>query len=178
MYETVYHGVPIVTMPVFCDHDSNAAKAATDGYAKRLDLQYLTSETLYKAIVEIITVPKYKTEVMKRQILLRDQKESALERAVYWTEYVIRHKGAYHLQSPAKDLTFIQYYMLDVVLLLFIAIFVIYALISYVLRFGFKRLALYIQNRQVKKLLANSNGLIKSSKSFIDDTTLGDKKKN
>jgi UDP:flavonoid glycosyltransferase YjiC (YdhE family) len=31
MYETVYHGVPVVTIPVFCDHDSNSAKAQIDG---------------------------------------------------------------------------------------------------------------------------------------------------
>lgn len=32
MYETVYHGVPAVVMPVFCDHDSNSEKAKADGY--------------------------------------------------------------------------------------------------------------------------------------------------
>lgn len=46
MYEAVYHGVPLVTMPVFCDHDVNAAKAVADGYALRLDLETLTSDKL------------------------------------------------------------------------------------------------------------------------------------
>lgn len=46
MYESVYHGVPLVTMPVFCDHDVNAAKAVADGYALRLDLESLTTEKL------------------------------------------------------------------------------------------------------------------------------------
>jgi UDP:flavonoid glycosyltransferase YjiC (YdhE family) len=32
MYETVYHAAPAIVMPVFCDHDSNSEKAATDGY--------------------------------------------------------------------------------------------------------------------------------------------------
>lgn len=177
MYETVFHGVPIVTMPVFCDHDSNAAKAVVDGYAKRIDLQHLTTERLYEAIMEVITDPKYKHEVLKRQILLRDQKESPLERAVYWTEYVIRHKGAYHLQSPAKDLSFIQYYMLDVVCLFILSVFVLYALVSYILRLGFKRLADYIQNRQMRKLLVDSKGLISRSKLLLHRTSLGSKKK-
>lgn len=34
MYETVFHGVPAVVMPVFCDHDSNSEKAKADGYGK------------------------------------------------------------------------------------------------------------------------------------------------
>jgi glucuronosyltransferase len=33
---------------------------------------------------------------------------------VYWTEYVIRHKGAPHMRSAALDLTWYQYFLLDV----------------------------------------------------------------
>lgn len=48
MFESVYHGVPLVTMPVFCDHDVNAAKAEADGYAFKLELENLTVEKLGK----------------------------------------------------------------------------------------------------------------------------------
>ncbi|XP_022114691.2 UDP-glucosyltransferase 2 [Pieris rapae] len=168
MFETVYHGVPIVSIPIFCDHDSNAAKAEVDGYAKKLDLQYLTADKLFKAITEVINDPKYKDQVKKRQVLLRDQKESPLERAIYWTEYVIRHKGAYHLQSPAKDLNFIQYYCLDI-LFIFIA-FVIFSslIISYILRAGFKKLADYVQGKRMNQLMDTS--VLKRSKKLIDQT--------
>lgn len=62
MFETVYHGVPVVTMPVFCDHDANAAKASTDGYALKLDLETLTTEKLVRAIHKVIHDPKYRKE--------------------------------------------------------------------------------------------------------------------
>lgn len=39
-----------------------------------------------------------------RQSLLRDQKHTPLETAIYWTEYVIRHRGAYHLQTPGRHM--------------------------------------------------------------------------
>lgn len=174
MFETVYHGVPIVTIPVFCDHDANAAKAEIDGYAKKLELQHLTSDKLYRAITEVINEPRYKIEVKKRQILLRDQKETPLERAIYWTEYVIRHKGAYHLQSPAKDLNFIQYYLIDVVLFVALAVFTIFAIFSYLLRSAFTKLANYVQNRHV--LLHKSNDLLNCSKKLIDQTAISKKK--
>lgn len=161
MFETVYHGVPIVTIPVFCDHDANAAKAEIDGYAKKLELRGLTSEKLYQAIKEVITEPKYKTEVKKRQLYLRDQKETPLERAVYWTEYVIRHKGAYHLQSPAKDLTFFQYYMFDVILFVLFLLVATYVLISFLIRFGIKRLADFVESRQMK-ILVKQKGLLRA----------------
>lgn len=57
----------------------------------------------------------------KRSKLLRDQPEHPLNRAIYWTEYVLRHKGAYHLQSPAKEYCFVQYYLIDVALFCLIA---------------------------------------------------------
>lgn len=50
MFESVYHGVPLVTMPVFCDHDVNAAKAVADGYALRLELETLTTDKLSEYI--------------------------------------------------------------------------------------------------------------------------------
>lgn len=164
MFETVYHGVPIVSIPVFCDHDANAAKAEGDGYAKKLDLRQLNSEKLYEAIQEVIREPSYKTEVRKRQILLRDQKETPLERAIYWTEYVIRHKGAYHLQSPAKDLNFFQYYCLDSLLLVTSMLLTIYGLMSYALRLSFNRLISYVQKRQLKKVFDSSNNLLNLKK--------------
>jgi UDP:flavonoid glycosyltransferase YjiC (YdhE family) len=54
MFETVYHAVPVVTMPVFCDHDANSAKAVIDGYALKLELQELTADKLVWAINQVI----------------------------------------------------------------------------------------------------------------------------
>jgi glucuronosyltransferase len=41
---------------------------------------------------------------------------------VYWTEYVIRHKGAPHLRSAALDLAWYQYFLLDVIGVLALAV--------------------------------------------------------
>lgn len=140
MFETVYHGVPVVTMPVFCDHDANAAKAVLDGYALKLELQTITAENLLWAIKKIIHDRTYKTEVKKRQILLRDQKESPLERAIYWTEYVLRHRGASHLQSPARHLSVLQYYLVDVLAIMLLAFICSLILAYYVTKFLFNLL--------------------------------------
>lgn len=47
--------------------------------------------------------------------IFHDRPMSAIDTAVYWVEYVIRHKGAHHLHSPAVDLKWYQYYLLDIV---------------------------------------------------------------
>ena len=38
----------------------------------------------------------------------------SVDKAVWWIEYVIRHKGAIHLRSPLAGMPFYQYYLLDV----------------------------------------------------------------
>lgn len=134
MFETVYHGVPIVTLPVFCDHDSNAAKAEVDGYALKLELSTITPESLLWSIRKVIKDPKYKKEVKYRQSLLRDQKETPLEKAIYWTEYVLRHRGAAHMQSPAKNMSVIEYYLLDVMAVLFISLVCLYYFVKFVFK--------------------------------------------
>lgn len=58
LFETVYHGVPVVAMPVFCDHDSNVEKATQDGYAIRLEWQELTATRLMSSISTVINDPE------------------------------------------------------------------------------------------------------------------------
>lgn len=45
-----------------------------------------------------------------------------MDTAIFWTEYVIRHKGAPQLRSAAADLNFFQYLLLDVLTLVFFII--------------------------------------------------------
>ena len=48
---------------------------------------------------------------------MHDQPQSPLERAVWWTEYVLRHGGALHLRTPAADMRWTEYYQLNLILI-------------------------------------------------------------
>lgn len=50
---------------------------------------------------------------------------SPAESVVYWTEYVLRHNGAPHLKSHAHDLTWYQYFLIDVIAALALTAFVV-----------------------------------------------------
>lgn len=54
LLEASYHGCPLVSLPVFCDHDANAAKAELDGYSLRLDLSDLTAASFLDAVNTVI----------------------------------------------------------------------------------------------------------------------------
>ena len=49
--------------------------------------------------------------------LALDQPMTGLERAIWWTEYVLRHKGATHFRSTVPDFPLYQYFLLDVLCL-------------------------------------------------------------
>lgn len=55
--------------------------------------------------------------------LMRDQFESPVQRAVYWIEYVIRHRGVHHLRSPTRDLSVYQQSLIDVIVFLVLIAF-------------------------------------------------------
>ncbi|KAJ8948059.1 hypothetical protein NQ314_008485 [Rhamnusium bicolor] len=63
----------------------------------------------------------YKNSVVRLKRLALDSPMTGLEKAVWWTEYVIRNKGAKHLRNPAADLPFYQYYLIDVISFSFIS---------------------------------------------------------
>jgi glucuronosyltransferase len=50
--------------------------------------------------------------------IFRDHPRRPLEQAVYWTEYVIRHKVVRHMRSAVLDLAWYQYFLLDVIAVL------------------------------------------------------------
>lgn len=58
---------------------------------------------------------------------------SPQETVLYWTEYVIRHNGASHLQSDALEMPLYQYLLLDMVGLILLTIIVFFTALYYIL---------------------------------------------
>jgi glucuronosyltransferase len=58
---------------------------------------------------------RYSSEAKRLSVIARDEPKSPVQRAVFWTEYVIRHKGAKHLRPAGEHLNWFQLHSLDVV---------------------------------------------------------------
>lgn len=65
--------------------------------------------------------------------MYRDSPDLALEKAVFWTEYVIRNKGAPNLRSSSKDLKYFEYYSLDVIAFLLTVMLALFYALYYVI---------------------------------------------
>lgn len=71
---------------------------------------------------------------MKMSEPLRNQLTTPKERAVFWTEYVVRHKGAPHLKCPAAQLSWVEFLMLDVMGVLVVAILAVVSAVCFCVR--------------------------------------------
>ncbi|XP_017001942.2 UDP-glucosyltransferase 2-like [Drosophila takahashii] len=125
--ESQYHGVPMVALPIFGDQPRNAALMEQSGYGLSLDLLSITEESFRKAITEVLENEKYSQAVKKFSTLFRDRPLTAKQTVVFWTEYVLRHRGASNLQSPAVHMSFIEIHNLDIYALI-LAILVLFVL--------------------------------------------------
>ncbi|XP_059525660.1 UDP-glucuronosyltransferase 2B31-like isoform X1 [Myotis daubentonii] len=115
IYEAIYHGIPMVGLPMFADQPDNIARMKTKGAAIRMDFNTMSSADLLNALKTVINDPSYKENAMRLSRIHHDQPMKPLDRAVFWIEFVMRHKGAKHLRPASYDLTWFQYHSLDVI---------------------------------------------------------------
>ncbi|ELV09610.1 UDP-glucuronosyltransferase 1-1 [Tupaia chinensis] len=114
IYEGICNGVPMVMLPLFGDQMDNAKRMETKGAGVTLNVLEMTSEDLANALKTVIFDKSYKENIMRLSSLHKDRPIEPLDLAVFWVEFVMRHKGAPHLRPAAHDLTWYQYHSLDV----------------------------------------------------------------
>ncbi|KAM7361148.1 UDP-glucosyltransferase 2-like [Cochliomyia hominivorax] len=126
--EAVYHGKPMLGLPVFYDQQMNIRKGIQAGFALGIDFHTLPRDQFKSGILEMMNNPKYSENAKTISSIYHDQPIKPLDLAVYWTEYVLRHNGAVHLQNPAQKMNFIQKHSIDTV-----GVFIVLGLLSVVL---------------------------------------------
>lgn len=131
--EALFHGVPILGIPFIYDQHMNANKIAEEGWSIHLPYDNITTDSFSTAVNAMLFNQSYTTKVKELSKLYRDRPQSALDTAIYWTEYVIRHRGASHLQTPQVQMNFIQRNSLDVVAFLVLLVFFGYKAIKFLL---------------------------------------------
>lgn len=123
--EAKYYGVPILGIAVVADQPANLDEIIAEGWGVGGSLNDVTEEKFSSLLNEALNNASYSVTAKTTSNLYRDRPQTALATAVYWVEYVIRHKGAKHMQSPAVHLNFVQYYSLDVIGFILVVIYVV-----------------------------------------------------
>jgi len=138
--EAVYTATPIIGVPFFFDQPRNILKLVEQGSGILLEYETMNSDILYDAITKIVGNESYALNAKKLSNRFKDRPMNATESAVYWTEYVIRHKGAKHLRTAAVGMPWWKYYLVDVISFILLVIFSVLYTIYFVLKTIYKKL--------------------------------------
>ncbi|XP_072243335.1 UDP-glucuronosyltransferase 2A2-like isoform X2 [Leuresthes tenuis] len=123
--EAIYHGVPLVGLPLMFDQPDNFFRMQARGVAKVLDIATVNRDNFLEALKEVLYEPSYQEKMKKLSSLHRDQPMKPLDRAMFWIEFVMRHKGAAHLRTESYKMSMIQYHSIDVMAFLLAIILII-----------------------------------------------------
>lgn len=131
--EAIYHGVPIVGLPLFFDQPDNLSRIRAKGAAVNVDIAVLDRHIFGDALMTVLYNSSYRENMQMLSRLHRDQPMKPLDQAVFWIEYVIRHKGARHLQAQSNKMSWFVYNSVDVIVaLLTVVLLVTFTCISIV----------------------------------------------
>ncbi|KAK7868261.1 hypothetical protein R5R35_000659 [Gryllus longicercus] len=112
--EALHWAVPAVVVPFFTDQRQNGRLWEERGAARVLHFYDITPDSLRDALHAVLNDPSYRENARRLSEQFRDRPQAPLETAVWWTEYVMRHRGAPHLRSAAVGLSWVQLWLLDV----------------------------------------------------------------
>uniref|UniRef100_A0A1Y1NNN5 UDP-glucuronosyltransferase n=1 Tax=Photinus pyralis TaxID=7054 RepID=A0A1Y1NNN5_PHOPY len=132
--EAMYSGVPILGVPFYGDQTGNVKRMEIGGTGLIVDYATVTKDEFKAKILEVAQNTRFRNKAKELAALAQDQPMTGLERAVWWTEYVIRHKGASHLRSPLLDVPWYQYLLLDVLAVIASVMVIVGLLVFYIVR--------------------------------------------
>ncbi|KAL0120588.1 hypothetical protein PUN28_008344 [Cardiocondyla obscurior] len=108
------YGVPLIGIPLFAEQFMNIDACVARNIALRLDVHTITEKDMNAVLNAILWNPLYKEAAQNLSRRFLDRPLNALDTAIYWIEYVIKH-GEDSLRSPAMELTWWQLSLLDVI---------------------------------------------------------------
>ncbi|XP_051800930.1 UDP-glucuronosyltransferase 2A2-like isoform X1 [Acanthochromis polyacanthus] len=117
--EALYHGVPVVGIPMFFDQYDNLLRLEDRGTAKILTLSTVDKDNNFlQALRLVLNEPSYRMNMQRLSRLHRDQPITPMDNALFWIEFVMRHKGAAHLKPASLRMSWYSYHSVDVALFL------------------------------------------------------------
>lgn len=125
IFESIYHAVPIVGLPIMFDQSDNLSKMKVKGVAKVVDIAKLDRHVFTEALEEVLYEPSYRGNMMRLSRLHRDQPMKPMDRAIFWIEFVMRNKGAAHLRTESYKMPWYSYHQVDVCTFLLAIIFLL-----------------------------------------------------
>ncbi|XP_047988011.1 UDP-glycosyltransferase UGT4-like [Leguminivora glycinivorella] len=138
MSEAAHCGKPLLTVPFFGDQFSNAASARESGLGLTMFFEEINGENLEAAVREL-TSERMQSNAKRISQLWHARPLPVMDSAIYWTEYVARHRTAPPSLPQKLNTSSFNTSPLDVVCVIvtivFVVLFVIYAILKAIFQF-------------------------------------------
>lgn len=119
IYEAIYHGVPVLGIPLIFDQFDNLVRLKVKGVGENIDITTMDVESLTSDLKNILDPgKKYKENMVKLSQLHHDKPMKPVDTAVFWMEFVMRHKGAAHLRTESYKMPWYSYHNVDAIAVL------------------------------------------------------------
>lgn len=150
--EALVEGVPVLGIPIYGDQKMNMIKAEAFGYGITMKLDDIDDALVEENLRKLLTNPQFTHNAQSISNRYNDRPMTPHELTVYWVEYVIRHKGAQHFQSPAHNLNYAQLNLIDVYTFILVLIALLVFIVACAMKFLLKTLKNIFSHKKMKTI--------------------------
>lgn len=126
--EAAFCGVATITIPFYGDQPLNGAALEYRGMGVKINYEDISIESVFNAIKKMLGLDAQRNAKFVSEAF-KDRPLSALDTAVWWTEYIARTK-AQLVRTHARNMNWFVYHSLDVVLALVLACYLTFYVIK------------------------------------------------
>ncbi|KAM9330140.1 UDP-glucuronosyltransferase 3A1-like [Gastrophryne carolinensis] len=123
--EAIFHGVPVVGIPLFGDQLDNMVRMKAKNMGTYILPNEIKAESFANTLRNVIENQSYKTTAMKLRTIRQSQPFPPDQQLVRWVEHIIQSGGGSHLRPYSYQQPWYQQYLLDVILFLVVCLAVI-----------------------------------------------------
>jgi len=145
--ESIYHSTPIIGFPTGIDQPLNARKVVNLGLGYEMNLRDFSADELFSKISDILSDETILRNVRRASEMMRNKPDKPEKRLSYWIEHVV-HYGSSHLKTKAYELNTLQFYCLDVLLVIMVIVVVTGLFFMWCLKMLSKTLMNYVSIKQ------------------------------
>ncbi|XP_050683734.1 UDP-glucosyltransferase 2-like isoform X3 [Leptidea sinapis] len=132
--EAIFAEVPLIGIPMLFDQGFNVEHYVRHNIGVRLDFKTMTADQLIQTVVNVMDNNTYRSNISKLKKVMMEESITSLDKSVWWIEYVLRHGGAKHLRGPAANMSWTDYYEMELLLLILLFIMSLIYLIFYLVK--------------------------------------------